>query len=96
MIRHIVLFKMKEGTRAEEREELIEALKGLKAKVPVVKELEVGVDVGGSPRSYDLALSSTFESMEDVGVYSAHPDHIEVVGRINELCEPVVKVDYEF
>ena len=95
MIRHIVLFKFKEGTSADERAGLADALSGLKNKIPLVKELEVGADLGGKPNSYDIALNSVFDNFDDVEAYAVHPDHVEVVKMVKELCESSVKVDFE-
>ncbi len=95
MIRHIVLFKLKNGIGKEGREELVESLKGLKGKIPLVRELEVGSDVAGKSNSYDIALNSLFDSFEDVEAYSVHPDHITVVEMVKELCQSSIKVDFE-
>lgn len=96
MIRHIVLFRFNSSASAEDRAILIDALKGLKGKIELVKELEVGEDVGGKPNSYDIALNSVFESFDDVEEYAVHPDHVEVVTMVKRLCESSVKVDFEF
>ncbi len=94
MIRHIVLFKMNAGAE-DKTEELATALKGLKGKIPLVKELEVGIDIGRKGKSYDVSLNSTFDSMADVEEYAVHPEHVAVVEFINSVCQGVVKVDYE-
>ena len=96
MIRHIVMFRFNPSASAEERAALIDALKGLKDKIELVKELEVGEDVGGKPNSYDIALNSVFETFDDVEEYAVHPDHVEVVTMVRSLCESSVKVDFEF
>ncbi len=96
MIRHIVLFRFNTSASPDERTALIDALKGLKDKIELVKELEVGEDVGGKPNSYDIALNSAFETFDDVEKYAVHPDHVEVVTMVRRLCESSVKVDFEF
>jgi hypothetical protein len=96
MIRHIVFFKFREGVGEEKQARLINALESLKAKIPLVKELEVGRDVAGKPNSYDIALNSVFDNFDDVEGYAVHPDHVEVVKLVRELCESSVKVDFEF
>ena len=94
MIRHIVFFKLKEGLPPEEGDRLIDALKGLKAKISFVRELEVGRDVGKKPNSYDIVLNTLFHTMDDVEAYAVHPDHVEVVKLVRETCQSSVKVDY--
>ena len=96
MIRHIVLFRFNPSASAKDRAALIDALKGLKDKIELVKELEIGTDVGGKPNSYDIALNSVFETFDDVEEYAIHPDHVEVVTTVRRLCESSVKVDFEF
>ena len=96
MIRHIVLFRFNSSASAKGRAALIDALKGLKDKIELVKELEVGTDVGAKPNSYDIALNSVFETFDDVEEYAVHPDHVEVVTMVRRLCESSVKVDFEF
>lgn len=96
MIRHIVLFKFKDEIGQKKKEELIQGLKGLKSKIQLVKELEVGVDIGGKPNSYDIALNSLFETFDDLEDYAVHPEHVKVVDLVRDICESHVKVDFEF
>ncbi len=96
MIRHIVLFKFRNGLSEESRKKLVAALRDLKKSISLVKELEVGADVAGKPNSYDIALNSVFETLDDVERYAVHPDHLKVVEMVGELCESSVKVDFEF
>ena len=95
MIRHIVLFKFKAETGDGQRKEFAKALKRLKKQIPFIKELEVGFDVAGKPNSYDIALNSVFETLDDVEEYAVHPDHVKVVEMVKTLCESSVKVDCE-
>ena len=96
MIRHLVFFKFKPETTQIERDELLAMLRALPAKIAEVKSLEAGHDVVQSPRSFDLAINSTFENLEALGVYAKHADHIPVVERAKEICVQVASVDYEF
>lgn len=95
MICHIVFFKFKPETSDEQKNKLENDLKELKQKIPLIQHLEVGVDMGNKPNSFDLALNSDFETWDDVEKYSAHPDHVLVVEFIKEICSDICKVDYE-
>ena len=95
MIRHIVFFKFKAEITEEQKNKLVEDLKTLKKKIPLIQRLEVGFDIGKKPNSFDLALNTDFNTWEDVEKYSIHPDHITVVEFIKRICEGVCKVDYE-
>lgn len=94
MITHIVLFKLKDPT-PENMENTRKVLASLKDSVPVVRTLEVGVDLVRKPRSYDLALVATFSNLEDLEAYQVHPEHKKVVDYINEVSLARVAVDYE-
>lgn len=95
MIRHIVFFKFKPGITEEQKNKLTADLKTLKDKIPLIKRLEVGFDIGRKPNSYDLVLNTDFNTWEDVEKYSAHPDHVAVVEFIKQICEKHCKVDYK-
>jgi hypothetical protein len=93
MIVHIVLFKLKDGSPASV-EATRAVLEGLRGKVPVLRSLEVGVDVLRTERSFDLSLTATFDSLDDLQAYQVHPAHQEVVAWIAKVRESVFAVDY--
>lgn len=94
MITHVVCFRLKDRTPAAARK-VCEVLEGLRGKVPVLRSLSVGADVVRSPRSYDVALVSTFDSLADLEAYQLHPAHQEVVRFLDTVRESTVAVDYE-
>ncbi len=99
MINHIVLFKLKDypkEDKAKIAEELKALLEGLKEKIDEVKYLEVGTNYELEAKSYDIALISHFESLEDLDVYRVHPEHLKVVERIKETTSERAAVDYRF
>ena len=99
MIKHIVLFKLKE----EEAIELFQAkLKSLKVelealidKVESLKFIEIGINCN-SNEQYHLALSSEFDDMAGLKAYAVHPDHVAVGKKIREVLDMRACVDYEF
>jgi hypothetical protein len=50
----------------------------MEGKIPVLKHIEVGTDVLHLERSYDIALITKFDSLEDLKAYDTHPLHEEV------------------
>ena len=95
MIRHLVFFKFKPKTTDAERAELLGLLRALPSKIAEVQALEAGFDVVHSPRSFDLALVSTFADLAALGAYAKHPDHQPVIELAKALCEQVAAVDFE-
>ena len=96
MITHVVLFKLKDRSpqNIEKARDVLLGLKG-KGKIPVLRYLEVGTDVLHSERSYDIALITKFDSMDDLQTYQVHPVHLEVAKYINSVKEFSISVDYE-
>lgn len=95
MIVHIVLFKLKEPT-AENLATVRDKLLSMDGKIPMLLQLEVGVDVIRSERSYDVALYTRFASLEDLQAYQVHPYHAdEVVPVMKAHCASIVAADYQ-
>jgi hypothetical protein len=94
MITHVVLFKLKD-TSQKSVEKARDVLSGMKGKIPLLRHLEVGMDVLHSERSYDIALITRFDSMNDLKAYQMHPIHLEVAKYINSVKEASIAVDYE-
>lgn len=95
MFTHIVFFKFNEPKlqNAEEGKKLLLAMEG---KIPQLKELEVGVDLLHTGRSYDLALITRFDNQEDMDIYQVHPYHVnEVLAKLKPMLEGSAAVDFE-
>jgi hypothetical protein len=98
MIKHIVLFRFKDFAEGADKAENIKSLKSrLEALEDIIDEImffEVGINFGNSDVAYDLALSSEFESKEDLYSYQKHPEHIKVADYVKKVCENRVVADY--
>ena len=95
MITHIVLFKLTDPTTeniAATRNKLL----SMDGKIDQLRHLEVGVDVIRSERSYDIALTTRFDSLEELQAYQIHPYHAgEIVPHMRGVSSSTVAVDYE-
>ena len=95
MIRHIVMWKFKE----DKKEEMLvfrERLLALKDKIPEIREMEVGINIKPSERSFDAVLVSAFDSLEDLNSYSVNPLHVAVSDFCKTIRTQSASVDYEF
>ena len=92
MIKHVVMWKFKPGTQAEQAR-FLEGLKGLYGVIPQIKAQEVGVNAG--PGNYDAALVSSFDSLEDLAAYQKDPRHVAVAAICKAIREDRAAVDYE-
>lgn len=95
MIKHIVLFKLKDKS-TENIEKATNMLMDMKCKIIEIKHIEVGVDIIYSDRSYDISLLIKFDSVKDLESYRINPIHVEVAEYMVSVCESIVMVDYEF
>ncbi len=99
MINHIVLFKLKdypESQKDEVRDEMKSLLEGLKDKIEVLRHMEVGLNYELNAKSFDLALITHFDSLEDFETYRIHPEHQKVVTRFADFKLDRAAVDFHF
>ena len=94
MIRHIVMFKIKDEYRSE-IPQLVKNFYGMKGKIEGMVDLEAGADFLGSERSYDLALVTLFADRAAFDAYQTHPAHLPVKKRMHEVRSGSVACDFE-
>jgi hypothetical protein len=94
MVKHIVMFKLKEKTE-ENLNKAIASLNSLQGAIETLRFLEIGLDFKESERSYDLVLTTHFDDKTGLSTYAAHPNHQPVIQTMRELCSSSVVVDYE-
>ncbi len=98
MIKHIVMWQLKEvaecGDRLQNARKMKHDLEALKTKIPQIRHIEVGLNSIPSDASYDVALYSEFDSMNDLEIYQKHPEHLKVAEFVAKVRERRVVVDY--
>lgn len=94
MLVHIVMFQFKEENKEANMIRVKEMLEALPAKIDTLKNMEVGIDVSRSERSFDMVLVSQFDDQAGLDVYVPHPAHQEVVSIIKEVTTLSKVVDY--
>ncbi len=98
MVKHIVLFKLKD--EVPETDKLVvmnkfkEAIEALPAKISVIRKIEVGLNMNPGESGH-IALYSEFDNLDDVKFYATHPDHVAAGKIIAEAKESRSCVDYE-
>ena len=93
MIRHIVMWKFRPGTEAEQKQ-FLDGLRSLQGVIPQLLKSEVAVNVGEG--NYDAVLISEFESLEALDTYKNDPRHKAVSSLCKSIRTDRVAVDYEF
>ncbi len=95
MIKHVVCFKLKDNS-LDAKEKATNVLMSMITKVPTIWGIEVGQDILGTARSYDLILQVVVESKEKLEEYQKDPYHCNVVKKyMHEHIVSSIAVDYE-
>lgn len=99
MIKHIILWTLKEQYTPEEKKEIKAGIKvgleGLAGQIPGL--LDIRVVTEGLPSSNaDLMLDSSFESEEALKGYAVHPAHVAVAdGKVRPYTAIRSCLDFE-
>ncbi len=92
MVKHIVVYKLKEGVNKEEAVKIIAScLEPLVGKIPGLLHMEIRPCFQG----VDYALYSEFESREALAAYAGHPLHLEAKTHFHHFIDTRVAADYE-
>lgn len=98
MVKHIVLFKLKDEVSADEKLAAMNnfkaAIEALPAKIPVIRKIEVGLNMNLG-ETWNIALYSEFDTLDDVKSYAVHPDHVAAGKLLATVKESRACVDYE-
>lgn len=91
MIKHIVLWRLKNKADAARVKQELESMRG---KIPGLVSLEVGLNFAeGSP--VDLGLYSEFTDQAALNAYADHPVHVPVKQTVGGLVSDRWVLDYE-
>jgi hypothetical protein len=96
MLRHVVLFQLKDSSSEEEIDRVVDAFRALPEKIPQIADFEYGV--ANSPEGLSGGLTHcflvTFRSEADRDAYLPHPAHKAFVEVLKPHLEKVTVVDY--
>jgi hypothetical protein len=73
MIRHVAMFKWKDGVTDDQKVAARDALANLKTTVPSVVDYTVGFNIRPNPNNWHMVLVADFEDLEGLEAYFAHP-----------------------
>lgn len=98
MIKHIVMFKLKEFATPEEKQakmqEIKEKLEALIDKIEVLRMIQVDFNCNPA-ETWDIILTTELDTLEDVKTYAEHPEHVAVAkGIIGPVKADRACVDY--
>lgn len=99
MVRHVVMFKLKEFASPAEKQAKLDEIKtkleALIDKIDVLRKIEVKFNCNPD-ETWDLILITELDSLADVNTYANHPEHVAVAkGIIGPVKADRACVDYE-
>ena len=98
MIKHIVMWKLKDeslgNNSSENAKKIKEILEALPLKINEITHLEVSCDIITSKPEATVVLYSEFASKEDLEKYAVHPEHVKCGEFIREVVAERFVMDY--
>ena len=97
-VKHIVIFKYKEKATPAQIEEVTQAFKALKGKIPGIVSFEYGVN--NSPEGLNRGMTHvfllTFANVQARDAYLPHPEHRRLAEWASQLniIEDLLVIDY--
>lgn len=100
MVRHIVMFKLKEfetpAAKEAKMQEIKVALEALINKIDVLRMIRLDFNINPA-ETWDIILTTELDSLADVNMYANHPEHVAVAKNIiGPVKADRACVDYEF
>ena len=99
MIKHIVMWKVKEKALGKTKEENIAEIKcmlmNLKQFIPELLNIEVGINIESLTGLHDIVLTTSFKDEDDLNIYQSHPKHVEVATHMRQVVTDRTCVDYK-
>ena len=96
VLRHVVLFKFKDGTSPGQVQEVVDAFRALKDKVDGIVDFEFGTDVSteNKAQGFTHCFFVTFRDAKGRDAYLPHPAHKAFGALVGPRLDKVLVVDY--
>lgn len=95
MIKHIVMWKLKDECKEENAKKIKELLESLDGTIKELKSIEVGININKSDAAMDVVLYSEFNTLEDLEIYQNHPEHVKVGSFVKTVAIERKVCDFE-
>ena len=96
LLRHIVMYKFKDGLPPAQVQEVVDAFNGLPKKIDAIASLESGTNVSleGKSEGFTHVFVVTFRDEAGREAYLKHPAHDAYVQVVKDKREKVIVFDY--
>ncbi|CAD5178808.1 unnamed protein product [Musa acuminata subsp. malaccensis] len=95
-VKHVLLAKFKEEVSPEAVDDLIKGYANLVSLITPMKAFHWGRDVSieNLHQGFTHVFESTFDGVEGIAEYIAHPAHVEFANKFLPALEKVIVIDY--
>lgn len=96
VLRHMVLYKFKDGLAPAKIQEVVDAFAGLPKKIETIIGFEHGTNVSkeGKSEGFTHCFVVTFRDEKGVATYLEHPAHQDYIQVVRDKRDKVVVFDY--
>lgn len=96
MLRHVVIFKFKDGTPDSDIRKVEDAFRALPSKIKEIRDFEFGTN--NSPENLNQGFTHcflvTFASEKDRAAYLPHPAHLAFIEVLKPYLDKAFVIDY--
>ncbi len=94
MLKHVVLFRMKEDSK-DKCTELRDLFLSMKNEIPQIIKVTSDLNIRPGMRAYDVQLEVFTKDLEELETYVAHPYHANTVGSfLSEHVADIAVADF--
>lgn len=95
-LRHVVMFKFKEGTTDEQITSIEKAFAELPSKIKTIKDYEWGTNVSQENKNqgFTHCFIVTFDDQKGLDTYGPHPAHQAFVKMLGPVLDKVLVLDF--
>lgn len=95
MIRHIVMWKLKEENKKENKQIIKEKLEGLVGKILGLESANVYFNCVVNETNYDAVLVADFIDRQSIANYQVNPLHVKISEFVKEVRLDRASIDFE-
>ena len=82
--------------KLEKVNKMKETFSPLRNTINVVESYEIAINSKKTDFSYDLAITSDYNTWEDLETYLNHPEHLKAIKLCSDIEKEKAVIDYEY
>lgn len=96
VLKHIVIWQFRNRENKDSDGASVKrALESMRGRIPGMRTIEVGIDIGYDAQADDVVLNCEFDDRRAFDAYQQHPIHLDVKKIVGPLVAGRRVIDYE-